>query len=68
MLQDGPAGAEGGPLTVSAVARALKISESTVRKLADSGRLPVVRVAATGLRLFRREDVEHLRLVMRQES
>lgn len=46
-------------LTVSRAARMLEVASETVRAMADSGRLPVVRTT-TGLRLFSRHDVEAL--------
>ena len=47
-------------LTTGAVARELRCSEALVRKLANAGRLQVER-ADSGLRLFRRADVERLK-------
>lgn len=47
-------------LTTSAVARELKVAESTVRLMARRGDLPAIRLL-TGVRLFAREDVERLR-------
>jgi excisionase family DNA binding protein len=46
-------------LTVSRAARMLEVASETVRAMADSGRLPVVRTTS-GLRLFNRGDVEAL--------
>lgn len=46
--------------TVSRVARMLELSEGMVRRLADHGALPCIRVGS-GLRLFKLADVERLR-------
>lgn len=47
-------------LTTSEAARRLRRSESTVRSLADRGRLPVYRLS-TGIRVFAADAVERLR-------
>lgn len=47
------------PLTTSDVARELRISESSVRGLERSGRLPATRTA-TGIRLFDPADVRRM--------
>lgn len=47
-------------LTVSGVARALSVSEKTVRKWADTGELPARRTDS-GQRLFTRVDVDRFR-------
>jgi excisionase family DNA binding protein len=46
-------------LTVNDVAKVGDASAATVRLWADSGKLPVIRTAS-GMRLFRRADVERL--------
>lgn len=51
-------------LTVGAVARVLNPSESTVRKYERLGILPAVRTS-TNVRIFRRQDVERLKLELR---
>jgi excisionase family DNA binding protein len=48
-------------LTVGSVARALRVSEGTVRNWADAGRLPAQRLE-NGVRLFHRDDVARLAL------
>lgn len=50
--------------TVSEVARRFGKSPDTIRSWADAGKLPAVRTE-TGVRLFRREDVERLMTAMR---
>ena len=50
-------GGEGTTMTLSEAAAALGVSASTVRRMADSGRLPVVRTTG-GHRRFARADVE----------
>jgi excisionase family DNA binding protein len=47
------------PLTTGDVARKLRVSESHVRDLERSGRLPALRTS-TGIRLFQASDVEKL--------
>jgi excisionase family DNA binding protein len=47
--------------TVCEAARDLEKSEATIRKWADSGRLPVAARLADGTRLFRREDIDAAR-------
>jgi excisionase family DNA binding protein len=47
-------------LTPADAARILGVVPATVRQLALKGRLPALRTAS-GMRLFRREDVEQLR-------
>lgn len=47
------------PLTVGPVARLLNKSESRVRQMADVGILPST-LTTSGVRLFRRIDVERL--------
>ena len=44
-------------LKVAAAARFLGISQNTLRKWADEGRIPVRVNPANGYRLFRREDL-----------
>ena len=50
---------EAGALTVSGAARALRVSEGTVRAWERRGELPATKLAS-GMRLFRRADVERL--------
>lgn len=45
-------------LTPAGVARLANVTPQAVRLWADQGRLPVLRTAS-GIRLFRRADVEH---------
>jgi excisionase family DNA binding protein len=47
-------------ITVSTTARELGVAEGTVRLMADRGVLPCTKLAS-GLRLFRRDDVERVR-------
>lgn len=49
-------------LTVGEAARQLEVSEGTVRVWSDAGRLPAIRTASNAMRLFKREDVDRLRL------
>ena len=44
-------------LTLSSVARLAEKSEATIRQAAKHGKLPAIRTAS-GIRLFRRSDVE----------
>jgi excisionase family DNA binding protein len=44
------------PMTTSAAARALGVSEATVRALERAGKLPAERTS-TGTRIFKAEDV-----------
>lgn len=46
-----------GPITTSVVARLLGVSESGVRLLERSGRLPATKTS-TGIRIFAKADVE----------
>lgn len=46
-------------LLPSDAARILRVSSDTVRNLANSGRLPVMRTVS-GRRFFRREDVDRV--------
>ncbi len=46
-------------LSVADAARLLGVVPATVRQMERDGRLPAQRTAG-GMRLFRREDVEHL--------
>ena len=46
-------------MTVSEAARELDVAAQTVREWADAGKLPVERTSG-GMRLFRRQDVEHI--------
>lgn len=46
-------------LTVADASRILRLVPATVRHLADSGKLPVMRTES-GMRLFCRQDVERL--------
>jgi excisionase family DNA binding protein len=59
-MQHATAIADDERLTVSRVARLLGIAEGTVRLWASSGTLPCTRIES-GLRLFKRCDVERLR-------
>ena len=54
----------GDRLTTSKVARALDVSEGTVRLMERRGELPAIRLT-NGMRLFAREDVERLRQARR---
>jgi hypothetical protein len=45
-------------ITTSQVAREFSIAESTVRKMADDGRLPVAATLDDGTRLFERRLIE----------
>lgn len=47
-------------LTVGQVANEWQCSPDTVRRLADGGRLPAIRVGREGHRLFNRSDVERV--------
>jgi excisionase family DNA binding protein len=47
-------------LTTSGVARELGVAEGTVRLMARRGELPAVRLSS-GMRIFRRADVDRLR-------
>ena len=47
-------------LTVGQVANEWRCSPDTVRRLADGGRLPAIRVGREGHRLFNRADVERI--------
>ena len=49
-----------GPLTTSHAARAIGVSEGSVRHMAAKGELPFVRTAS-GLRLFDVQDVRRVR-------
>jgi excisionase family DNA binding protein len=51
-------------LTTGSVSRELDVSESRVRQLETAGRLPAVRTDR-GVRLFRRADVEALKVARR---
>lgn len=48
-------------LTVGEVASRWQCSSDTVRRLADGGRLPFIRVGREGHRLFNRADVDRVR-------
>lgn len=47
-------------LSPSDAARILGVVPATVRAMALSGRLPLATMTESGIRLFRREDVERL--------
>lgn len=47
-------------LSPSDAARILGVVPATVRAMALSGRLPPITMTESGIRLFRREDVERL--------
>lgn len=53
-------------LATSEAARLLRVSETTVRRWMDNGKLPVVRTAS-GWRLARRMDVEELARELAQQ-
>ena len=55
-------------LTVGQVATMWQCSPDTVRRLADGGRLPSIRVGREGHRLFNRADVERVRTERQTES
>ena len=55
-------------LTVGQVANAWDCSPDTVRRLANDGRLPAIRVGREGHRLFNRADVERLAAQRKQEK
>ena len=48
-------------LSISEAARRLGVSESTLRKWADSGIIKVARLPGSGYRRFRPEEVERVR-------
>lgn len=47
-------------LTTSVAARQLGVAEGTVRLMAQRGELPALRLSS-GMRVFRREDLERVR-------
>ena len=53
-------------ITTGVAARLLEVSEPTIRKFADEGRLAAVR--AGSMRLFDRTDVEALAIKRRSET
>lgn len=52
-------------LTVGGAARLLEVSEGTVRAWSDAGKLPALRRTGNSIRLFKREDVDRVRLERR---
>jgi DNA-binding transcriptional MerR regulator len=55
-------------LETSTVGHRLELSAEYVRKLADSGLLPVALRTAAGRRLFRPQDVEAFRLLRERQT
>ncbi len=53
-------------LTTGSAARVAGKAAETIRYWANTGRLPIAALTETGVRLFRREDVERVALEQRE--